>query len=145
MQASFDLQRFVDAQNPIFDRVVAELRAGRKTTHWMWFVFPQIEGLGFSAMAARYAIASLAEARAYLAHDLLGSRLRACTDAVNGVQGRTVLEIFGRPDDLKFRSSMSLFAHVAEPGSPFAQALDRYFRGEPDPATLARLGPASGR
>jgi uncharacterized protein (DUF1810 family) len=136
----FDLQRFVAAQAPVIERVRAELRAGRKRSHWMWFVFPQIAGLGSSAMAQRYAIASPDEARAYLAHPVLGRRLRDCTQLVLQVDGRTVHEIFGAPDDLKFHSSMTLFARVEPEETVFAQALSRYFDGEWDKATLTRLG-----
>ncbi len=134
-----DLQRFVDAQAPVFDQVVAELEAGRKRSHWMWFVFPQIAGLGFSAMAQRYAIRSLEEARAYLAHDQLGPRLGHCTDLVNRVEGRSVAAIFGSPDDVKFRSSMTLFSRAAPDDERYRTALARYFGGEADAATLARL------
>ena len=135
----FELDRFVVAQAPVYGAVTAELSAGRKTTHWMWFVFPQIEGLGLSAMAQRYAIGSLAEAQAYLAHPVLGRRLRDCTALVNAVEGRPIRAILGSPDDLKFRSCMTLFAEAAEE-PVFRQALDRYFAGAPDPETLARLG-----
>jgi uncharacterized protein (DUF1810 family) len=149
LQLLFDLQRFVDAQAPIYGEVVAELRAGRKRTHWMWFVFPQIAGLGHSPMAQRYAIASLAEAKAYLAHAVLGQRLRNCTALVNAVADRSIGEIFGHPDDLKFHSSMTLFARAAghERSSRngllgddvFEAALKKYFGGKPDDLTLARL------
>jgi uncharacterized protein (DUF1810 family) len=135
----YDLQRFVDAQQGVYDRVREELRQGRKSTHWMWFIFPQIAGLGHSAMAQRYAIASLDEARAYLAHPVLGPRLRECSGLVVQVQGRTIEEIFGYPDDLKFRSSMTLFAQAAEDREVFDQCLRKYFGGEPDAATLAQL------
>jgi uncharacterized protein (DUF1810 family) len=148
-QNPFDLQRFVDAQAPIYEQVVAELRAGRKRTHWMWFVFPQIAGLGHSAMAQRYAIASLAEAKAYLAHPVLGQRLRNCTALVNAVPGRAIGEIFGHPDDLKFHSSMTLFARAAADerssrnwlfgDGVFEAALKKYFGGKADDLTLARV------
>jgi uncharacterized protein (DUF1810 family) len=134
----FDLQRFVDAQADVIARVRTELAAGRKASHWMWFVFPQITGLGFSAMAQAYAIGSQAEAQAYLAHPVLGARLRELTGMVNQVQGRTAHDIFGSPDDLKFRSSMTLFDAVA-PNAMFAESLDRYYGGEPDPATIELL------
>ena len=134
-----DLARFVAAQAPVFDRVVAELSAGRKTSHWMWFVFPQIAGLGHSAMAARYAITSLDEARAYLAHAELGPRLRRCTGLVNAVANRSALQIFGQPDDVKFRSCMTLFEQASDGDALFATALTRFFDGKPDEATLARL------
>ena len=139
MADPFDLERFVEAQDPVYPRALAELREGRKRSHWMWFVFPQLRGLGHSPMAWRYGIASLAEARAYLAHPVLGPRLLACTQAVLGVQGRSALEIFGSPDDLKFRSCVTLFARAAPDPAPFCDALDRYFGGAPDPATTARL------
>ena len=135
-----DLDRFVAAQAPVIDRVQAELRAGRKESHWMWFVFPQLAGLGRSDMAQFYAIADLDEARRYLAHDILGPRLVDCTRIVNAVTGRTAHEIFGSPDDLKFRSSMTLFMQPAGAPALFAAALDKYFAGEPDRATLALLG-----
>ena len=134
-----DLQRFVAAQEGVWERALAELQAGAKRSHWMWFVFPQIEGLGFSAMAQRYAVSGLAEARAYLAHPLLGPRLRACTAAMNGHEGKSARAILGQPDDMKFRSSMTLFA-AADPEAPaFAEALVRYFGGERDARTLERL------
>ncbi|MBS0532970.1 MAG: DUF1810 domain-containing protein [Proteobacteria bacterium] len=133
-----DLDRFVAAQDPVIERVFGELQQGRKQSHWMWFVFPQIAGLGVSAMAQHYAIADLDEARAYLAHPVLGPRLIECTRLV-GQSGRSVPQIFGAPDDVKFRSSMTLFA-AAQPGpSAFQDALDRYFDGRPDEATLAKL------
>jgi uncharacterized protein (DUF1810 family) len=133
-----DLNRFVEAQSTIYSRVVAELAAGRKQSHWMWFVFPQIEGLGFSAMAQRYAIGSRAEAEAYLAHPVLGPRLIECTQLVLGVTGKTINAILGSPDDLKFRSSMTLFDAVSD-NPIFAQAIEKYYAGEKDPATLATL------
>ena len=139
MSDPYDLQRFIEAQDPVFDRVCAELRQGLKASHWMWFVFPQLAGLGRSPMAERYAISSLPEARAYLAHPVLGPRLRRCAALVNAVQGRSIRDILGAPDDLKFRSCMTLFAHAAEDGVVFRAALDRSFAGEEDPATLARL------
>ena len=140
MNDAFELQRFVDAQAPVMDAVRRELRDGRKRSHWMWFVFPQLVGLGHSAMAHRYAVASLAEARAYLGHPLLGPRLVELTDLVNRVEGRSAREVFGSPDDLKFHSSMTLFA-LARPDEPaFREALDRYFGGVPDKGTLDRLG-----
>lgn len=139
MRGGHDLERFVQAQAPVFDQVLRELRAGRKTTHWMWFVFPQIQGLGHSPMARRYAISSRAEAEAYLSHPLLGARLRECTRLVNEVAGRGIEEIFGYPDDLKFRSCMTLFAHATDDDPVFRQALARYFGGQEDPLTLERL------
>jgi uncharacterized protein (DUF1810 family) len=134
----FDLRRFVDAQNPVIDVVLSELRAGRKRSHWMWFVFPQIEGLGFSSMAQRYAIRSLAEARAYLKHPVLGDRLRECIRLVAAV-GRPIGQIFGHPDDMKFRSCVTLFAGTAPDEAVFAEALDACCGGKPDPSTLEKL------
>jgi len=139
MSDPYDLQRFVDAQESVIDDVRAELSAGRKRTHWMWFVFPQIAGLGHSAMAQHYAISSRDEARAYLAHPVLGARLVELTRIVNGVQGRGVSDIFGYPDDMKFHSSMTLFAHTADDAEVFNEALRRYFEGRDDEATLSRL------
>ncbi len=137
----YNLNRFTAAQAPVFEEVCAELRSGHKQSHWMWFVFPQLRGLGSSAMAARYAIGSLDEARAYLAHPLLGERLRRCTQLVNGLEECTAREIFGYPDELKFRSSMTLFARAAtDPAEPFRRALERYFGGQEDPRTLQLLG-----
>jgi uncharacterized protein (DUF1810 family) len=139
MSDLYDLQRFVDAQNPVYDKVCSELRDGRKKSHWMWFVFPQIEGLGSSQLARKFAISSLAEAAAYLAHPVLGPRLAECTRLVNLVERRPIEQIFGYPDDLKFRSSMTLFAHATSNNRVFIAALQKYFSGEFDPATLARL------
>jgi len=133
------LRRFVDAQGPTYPTALGELRAGRKRSHWMWFIFPQIAGLGRSAMAQEFALSSLDEAAAYLAHPLLGPRLRECTALVAGIEGRSVGEIFGYPDDMKFRSSMTLFARAAPAEPIFALCLEKYFAGEPDPLTLARL------
>jgi uncharacterized protein (DUF1810 family) len=139
MDDRFSLARFVEAQAPVYAQALAELRAGRKRSHWMWFVFPQIAGLGTSAMAQRYAIASLDEAQAYLAHPVLGERLRECAQAMLSLEGRTAHDILGSPDDLKFHSSMTLF-HIAAPGEPVFQAcLEKYFGGQEDPQTLARL------
>ena len=135
-----DLERFVEAEESVIGDVKRELRSGRKRSHWMWFVFPQVAGLGRSDMAHRYAIDSLAEARAYLAHPVLGPRLRECTELVNDVDGRTANEIFGSPDDLKFRSSMTLFEVAADDPGPFRAALETYYDGERDPKTLDRLG-----
>jgi uncharacterized protein (DUF1810 family) len=133
------LARFVEAQAPVYAQALAELRAGSKRSHWMWFVFPQIAGLGSSAMAQRYAIASLDEAKAYLAHPILGERLRQCSQAMLAVEGRSAHDILGTPDDLKFRSSMTLF-HRAAPAEPlFEGCLKKYFGGEPDPQTLRLL------
>ena len=135
----YDLERFVAAQDGVIDRVRAELRQGRKTSHWMWFVFPQIAGLGSSPTARAYALSGLDEARAYLAHPVLGPRLQECAELVAAVQGRTAAEIFGYPDDLKLRSSMTLFARAADGTSVFAEVLERYFDGEPDPRTVDLL------
>ena len=135
----FDLQRFVDAQAPVWERVLAELRAGRKRTHWMWFVFPQVAGLGGSGMARRYAIASLDEARAYLAHPVLGPRLHEAVGLVAALAGRPIHDVMGSPDDLKLRSSLTLFARAAADPAPFQAALDVHYGGEPDPLTLERL------
>jgi uncharacterized protein (DUF1810 family) len=134
-----DLGRFVVAQDAVYDRVLRELRAGRKTSHWMWFVFPQIAGLGYSSMAQRYAIGGSEEAAAYAEHAVLGARLRECTAIVIGLEGRSAHEVFGSPDDLKFRSSMTLFALCAGEADLFQRALEKYFGGEPDPLTVARL------
>jgi uncharacterized protein (DUF1810 family) len=139
MTESFDLDRFLEAQNPVFDEVRAELRAGRKTTHWMWFVFPQLAGLGYSWMSRKYAVSSRAEAEAYLAHPILGPRLIECTQLVNQVEGRSIEEIFGFVDAQKFRSSMTLFAQVAGDISVFADALRKYFNGQPDTLTIDKL------
>jgi len=139
MDGAFELERFVQAQAPVYRQVLAELGAGRKTSHWMWFVFPQLAGLGTSPMARRYAIASLAEARAYLAHAVLGPRLRECSALVLGSPERDIHRIFGSPDDLKFRSCMTLFQRAA-PGDPvFGACLDSFFAGAPDARTLDLL------
>jgi uncharacterized protein (DUF1810 family) len=135
----FDLQRFVDAQQDTYVLARDELRRGRKTGHWMWFIFPQIQGLGFSAMARRYAISGRKEAEAYLSHAALGPRLIECTELVIGIEGRSVQQIFGAPDDLKFRSCMTLFAQVAGEDNIFQWALEKYFAGEPDSLSLERL------
>ncbi len=140
MNDPYDLQRFVNAQDSIYDDVRAELRAGSKRSHWMWFIFPQIEGLGRSPTAVRFAIKSDAEAQAYADHPILGPRLRECTELVNAIENRTASDIFGYPDDLKFRSSMTLFAETAPAPSIFRQALGKYFAGEPDQQTIAALG-----
>ena len=139
MDDPFELARFVRAQAAVYDDVVAELRAARKRTHWMWFVFPQLAGLGFSAMAQRYAIGSVDEARAYLAHPELGPRLRECSALVLAAPDADAHRIFGSPDDLKFRSCMTLFAHAAPHEPVFRACLDRFFAGEPDPRTIALL------
>lgn len=139
MSDPFDLARFVDAQAPVYTRVVSELRQGRKQSHWMWFIFPQIAGLGLSAMAQRYAVSSREEAVAYLGHDVLGPRLRECTALVDAVEGRTIHDILGSPDDLKFHSSMTLFAAVS-PEPEFAAAIAKFYGGTPDRRTLELLG-----
>jgi len=140
MADPFDLDRFVQAQEDGYAQALAEIRAGRKRSHWMWFVFPQIAGLGSSAMAVRYAISSLAEARAYLQHPVLGPRLMECSEAGCAVKGRSALEIFGAPDDLKLRSSATLFDAVSAPGSVFDRLLAKFFDGGRDARTLAFIG-----
>jgi uncharacterized protein (DUF1810 family) len=135
----YNLQRFVDAQAPVYDTVRAELRQGRKRSHWMWFIFPQIAGLGHSAMSMRYAVSSLAEAEAYLNHPVLGPRLRECTRLVTLVEGRTANEILGSPDDMKLQSCLTLFANAAPEDSLFRDVLEKYFDGVEDPMTLQRL------
>jgi uncharacterized protein (DUF1810 family) len=136
---NFDPQRFLDAQSPAIERARAELARERKQSHWMWFVFPQVHGLGRSAMAERYAIASLGEAQAYAAHPLLGARLRELTALVVNLEGRSAYEIFGTPDDLKFHSSMTLFARAAPDEPLFRLALGKYFAGREDAATVEIL------
>jgi uncharacterized protein (DUF1810 family) len=139
MSDPYDLHRFETAQDGVYDSVLAELRAGRKTGHWMWFVFPQIAGLGMSAMSQRYAIASLDEARAYLGHPVLGPRLAECAGVLIEHSGRTAEEIFGGIDAVKLRSSMTLFARASEGDSIYQAVLERYFGGVPDAETDARL------
>ncbi len=140
MSDPHDLARFVEAQGRgVYERALSELRADRKTSHWMWFIFPQIAGLGFSAMAQRYAIGSLGEARAYLDHPLLGPRLQESVRAMLDVEGKAAREILGQPDDMKLRSSLTLFAEAAPEKPAFRQALEKYYGGEPDPATLEKL------
>jgi len=134
-----NLQRFVDAQKSVYDTVRAELKRGRKHSHWMWFIFPQIAGLGHSAMSMRYAISSLEEAKAYLQHPILGLRLRECTRLVTLAAGRSAYEILGSPDDMKFHSCLTLFGEAAPDDPIFRDALEKYFEGEEDSATLARL------
>jgi uncharacterized protein (DUF1810 family) len=135
----YDLQRFVDAQNRVYQQVCTELREGRKQGHWMWFIFPQIKGLGHSAVAAKFAISSREEAAAYLEHPLLGPRLAECTRLVTLVEGRSINQILGYPDDLKFRSCMTLFAHTTDDNQNFLDALRKYFGGEFDALTIERL------
>jgi uncharacterized protein (DUF1810 family) len=134
------LSRFVKAQQADLARALSEIRNGKKRTHWMWYVFPQIDGLGFSSTAKHYSIKSTAEAKAYLEHPVLGPRLRECAEAVLGIYGRSATDIFGSPDDLKLRSCATLFACVSPPGSVFDRLLDRYYGGERDRATLRLLG-----
>ena len=135
----FGLSRFINAQDDVYDRVLTELKSGRKRTHWMWFIFPQIDGLGHSPTTEYYAIKSIDEARKYLNHPILGSRLIECTEAVLAIKGRSASEIFGYPDDFKLKSSMTLFAFVSGPGSLFVRVLDKYFHGEHDIKTLQLL------
>ncbi len=135
-----DLRRFVDAQDGSYEAAISEIRRGQKRSHWMWFIFPQSAGLGISATSQRYAIKSAAEAVAYLNHPVLGIRLVECADALLGIEGRSAQQIFGSPDDMKLKSSATLFAHVSPPGSVFERVLDRYFRGERDDKTLRLLG-----
>ena len=139
MSDPYNLTRFVDAQERTFDQACAELRAGAKRGHWMWFVFPQIAGLGHSETARRFAISCRDEAEAYLKHPILGPRLRECAKLVNGVNGRSAREIFGYPDDVKFHSSMTLFASVASDNAVFAEALQKYFAGRRDRLTMERI------
>ena len=139
MDDPHNLHRFVSAQNRVYDQVCSELQQGCKTGHWMWFIFPQIEGLGHSYWATNFAIASLEEARAYLRHPILGPRLIQCTKLVTHTAGRTIREIFGYPDDLKFRSSMTLFALAIPDNQDFEDALRKYFDAQYDPLTLERL------
>jgi uncharacterized protein (DUF1810 family) len=139
MPDPFNLERFIDAQEGQFEAARSELAAGRKVGHWIWFIFPQIKGLGQSWMSEHYAISSLAESEAYLQHPILGPRLRECTRMVNSVKGRTIEEIFGGIDSIKFRSSMTLFAKAADDNQIFLDALNKYFAGEFDPLTIQRL------
>ena len=135
----YNLQRFVDAQNSIFAQVRSELRNGDKRGHWMWFIFPQIRGLGSSELSKKFAVSSREEAEAYLKHPILGPRLKECVQLVTHVEGRSVDQIFGHPDNLKFRSSMTLFSHIASDKQIFENALQKYFKGEVDPRTLELL------
>ncbi len=139
MDDPYDLKRFVDAQRGTYEQACAELRRGRKTGHWIWFIFPQIAGLGMSAMSQRYAIGSLAEAKAYLGHSILGPRLREISEIALGIEGRTTDEIFGWPDDMKLRSSMTLFAAASGDERVFVGVLEKYFGGERDKKTLELL------
>jgi uncharacterized protein (DUF1810 family) len=139
IEDTFDLSRFVDAQVGVYEDVLAELRAGEKRSHWIWFIFPQMKGLGRSPQAHYFGIGSLDEARAYWSHPLLGPRLDECTRLVNLVEGRSIHEIFGSPDEMKFRSSMTLFSRAAEDCTVFNEALRKYFDGVPDAMTLELL------
>jgi uncharacterized protein (DUF1810 family) len=138
-----DLKRFALAQAEDYERALAEIKDGRKRSHWMWYIFPQVEGLGFSAMSRRYSIKSLAEARAYLDHPVLGRRLVECAEAAMGVEGRSAHEVFGSPDDMKLKSCATLFSCVTPSDSVFARLLDKFFDGERDARTLQLLGVAS--
>jgi uncharacterized protein (DUF1810 family) len=140
MNDPFDLDRFLSAQAGVYSQVLVELRAGQKQSHWIWFIFPQMKGLGSSSHAQFYGIGSLEEAAAYWRHPVLGPRLEECTILVNQVEKRTIERILGYPDDLKFRSSMTLFSRAAPEAAIFTQALDKYFAGQPDPLTLELLG-----
>jgi uncharacterized protein (DUF1810 family) len=138
----YDLDRFVRAQEGDYERALSEISNGRKRSHWMWYIFPQYEGLGFSSTSQRYAIKSLKEAEAYLEHPVLGPRLTECAAAALHVAGRSASEIFGSPDDMKLKSSATLFAHVSPPGSVFGQLLEKFFHGQPDQKTLDLIGRA---
>jgi len=144
-ESLFDLHRFVSAQEGMYAQALAEIKSGQKRSHWMWYIFPQVDGLGFSAMSKRYAIKSLEEARQYLQHPILGGRLVECVQALLGVEGRSAAEIFGYPDDLKLKSCMTLFMQVAKPGSAFEVVLQKYFRGKQDEQTLKILEKLEGR
>jgi len=136
----YDLRRFIAAQEGVYDRALAELRGGRKRSHWMWYIFPQIEGLGHSPTTRHYSIKSLEEARQYLAHPLLGARLRGCSETVMALQGLSAEDIFGHPDDWKLQSSMTLFELVSDQGSVFGRVLDKYYQGKRDARTLQIVG-----
>jgi uncharacterized protein (DUF1810 family) len=139
MDDLYNLQRFIDAQESVYPQVCAELRRGRKSGHWMWFIFPQIRGLGYSETAQYFALSSLGEAKAYLDHPVLGSRLRECAGLMLQIENKSLDQILGYPDNLKFHSSMTLFARVAVDDTVFLEALKRYFDGKLDPQTLSRL------
>jgi uncharacterized protein (DUF1810 family) len=139
MDDPHNLERFIEAQRADFERALAEIRTGRKRSHWMWYIFPQIEGLGSSAMSQRYAIGSAAEARAYLEHPVLGARLRTCVEALVSLEGRSAEQIFGFPDDRKLRSCATLFGAVSPAGSVFHRLLEKYFQGEWDPKTIEKI------
>jgi uncharacterized protein (DUF1810 family) len=140
MDEPFDLDRFVQAQEGDYERALSEIGSGRKRSHWMWYIFPQYEGLGFSSTSQLYAIKSVKEAEAYLKHPVLGPRLAECAAAALRVEGRSASEIFGSPDDMKLRSSATLFAYVSPPGSVFSQFLEKFFHGQPDKKTLDLIG-----
>ncbi len=140
----FDLGRFVSAQEDHYEQAFREIAGGKKRTHWMWYIFPQFDGLAFSSTSKYYSIKSAEEARAYLRHPVLGPRLLACTESVLRIQGRSASAIFGSPDDLKLRSSATLFACVSPPGSVFQRLLDRYYGGDPDDKTIRLLGADAG-
>jgi len=144
MNDIYDLDRFVRAQQDDYERALSEITSGQKRTHWMWYIFPQLDGLALSPTAKRYAIRSVEEARAYLEHPILGPRLLNCAEAVVGVEGRSATEIFGSPDDLKLKSCATLFSFVAPPGSVFDRLLEKYYRGARDGRTLELLGPETG-
>ena len=139
MTDPYNLQRFIEAQESVIDQACAELAAGRKRSHWMWYVFPQIAGLGHSGIAQKFAISSLAEAKAYLAHPILGERIRKCADLVNRTNGPSIGEVFPFPDNLKFASSMTLFAQAVAENEVFMEAIKKYFGGKFDPLTMTRL------
>jgi len=145
MNEPHDLNRFLDAQERDYEQALSEIRSGRKHSHWMWYIFPQFDGLGFSPTSRHYAIKSAAEARAYLDHPVLGPRLRACAEAALAVEGRSAHDVFGSPDDLKLRSCATLFAAVSPPGSVFERLLDKYFAGQRDDRTLELLARAGGQ
>jgi uncharacterized protein (DUF1810 family) len=142
MDEPFDLDRFVQAQEGDYERALSEIGSGRKRSHWMWYIFPQYEGLGFSSTSQLYAIKSVKEAEAYLKHPVLGPRLAECAAAALRVEGRSASEIFGSPDDMKLRSSATLFTYVSPPGSVFSQLLEKFFHGQPDKKTLDLIGQA---
>jgi len=139
MNDSFNLQRFVDAQDPVYSQVREELSRGRKRSHWMWFVFPQLKGLGHSWMADKYGLASKGEAVAYVEHPVLGPRLRECSELINAVENQRIDAILGYPDNLKFRSCMTLFVNMAPENESFHRALEKYFDGKPDKRTIELL------
>jgi len=141
----FSLNRFVEAQSGVYERALSEIRSGQKRSHWMWFIFPQYDGLGFSDISKRYAIKSLAEAEAYLRHPLLGPRLVECAEATLAIKGRSAADVFGSPDDMKLRSCATLFARASSPGSIFEQVLDKCFEGEPDERTLQLISASRTR